>query len=470
MRRWAITATVAVVLAVAVLAVSGSWPFDGADGPPPTRQHARAGTATLQVTGQPLQRIDGWGATIVTDSPRDPQAEPAGLSRGELGALDRLVFKRAGINLLRINGPGFVTPAGPDGVGLASDGEGRPSARDGRWALMRRARRFGVRFLFTASNAPASMKRGRFLAHGSERRFARYVADNLSFARRLGVPFDFVAIGNEIDNSARFIALRLSAGQAAKVYDALAGEITRRRLPTRLALGDNINWSGAVGYASAALRSPRVGSLASVLASHAYGGDGSRAAAGHLARARGLSLWMTEWTGARCIDGGCGDDPDIGYALRWAEQITRDLSMPGTNAWFLLRPVDDSTHGASSGIIVRTRGDARRPFYRTTRFYVFRQFTSAAPPGARRVETLGHVPALAFRFGRRLSVVVTNRGDRGRRVRLRLGPGPGRVAIRRTGATERFERLPDRRYDGRELRLSLPARSVTTVTLTRPRR
>jgi O-glycosyl hydrolase len=331
---------------------------------------------------------------------------------------------------------------------------------------MRRARRRGVKLLFTASNAPSSMKRGNGLAAGAERRFARYIAAILAYARRLGVPFQLSAIGNEIDNpDDRIIPLQMAPAQAARVYDALTGELRRRGLRTRLALADTKDWAGGARYAGAALRSRRVRRHARILATHAYGGDSSRGEVRSVARRNRLRIWMTEWTGSDCPRGDCRDRPEIGFALRWAAQITRDLQQPGVTAWFVFRAVDDSTHGPDSGIIVRTRDNPDSPFYLTKRFHVLRQFTSAAPPGARRLEVSGGLPALAFRRGRRLALVVTNPDSREVTANVVLGRRRGRVAIRRTSGHENFRRLPTQAYDGGSIAVRLPPASVSTFTL-----
>jgi len=64
------------------------------------------------VTGRPAQRMNGWGASVVTDVRADPLAVTDGLSADALAGMDRLVFRDAGIGVVRVFAPGYGSGQG----------------------------------------------------------------------------------------------------------------------------------------------------------------------------------------------------------------------------------------------------------------------------------------------------------------------------------------------------------------------
>src|SRR5690348_8389308 len=158
----------------------------------------RVNPAAVQVaiTGDEQQRIDGWGVAVVNDDPGEPLLRP-GVPPADVALMDRLVFRDGGINLVRVFTPGW-------GSERAAGRVGPPVASDARWAFMRRVRKYGVRFMLTGGDAPASMLSARVpasrlvlgkpLAAGQEKAYARYLASILTFANRIAVPFDSAAV------------------------------------------------------------------------------------------------------------------------------------------------------------------------------------------------------------------------------------------------------------------------------------
>lgn len=425
-----------------------------------TAVSAQAGggaASSIKLTTRTRQRIEGWGTAVTADTFLDPWGNVALGDPGQARRLDRLTL-RAGINLVRIFAPG------PD----PGRGDVAPwSGSDGRLALVRRLAGKGVRFLFTGNGAPSAMLEngGPFgkLKPGSERAYAMFLADCLDVAKRAGVDFPYAAIGNEVDNPGSDGRL-LSPEQAATVIAALADEIRRRGLRTRVVLGDTTTWPGTLEYAAAQYAVLRRDQVAFV-ATHSYGGEDSRPALARFARERALPLWMTEWVSA-CPKGDCPDDPSIGFALRWAGQITADLTVAHASAWFMFRGIADSTHGADGAIVIRTRG-ASSQFTTTKRYPVLRQFTIAAPRGVRRADTTGTANADVLRVGftsrRRRALVLTNMGSAARTVRAVLSSRPGRLQAWRTSASESFAALRTRRLGRGAVAIELPAQSITTL-------
>jgi O-glycosyl hydrolase len=426
--------------------------------PDPGATQAEPGTKVL-VTGRGAQRMRGWGATVVSGEINDPLAF-GGLSRRQQRRLDRLVFRAAGINIVRVFGPGSGSQRG---------NAGPPSAQDRRFKFMQRTRHYGVRFMLTGADAPPSMKSGASLAVGKEAAYARYLASVLRFAKeRLRAPFTYSAIGNE--PSWRKALLQMTPEQAALVYAKLARKIRRQRLGVKLVVGDDVGWNYTLIQARAVLDAPGVRRAAVAIASHAYAGTASdRRELAALARRSRLAVWQTEF-GTGCPT--CPDDRTMSSALVWGGNIVESLTEARASAWFAFRPVANATHGPEDALIVRQYDRPDEPFYTTKRFEVFRQYSSAGRPGSRRllVQASGEATrAVAFRKGRRIAVVLTNAGDQAIEVELDLGPRQGRLAARRTGSHEDFRALPSTAYPGRPVRVSLPAQSVTTFTLRRAR-
>jgi O-glycosyl hydrolase len=417
-----------------------------------------AGVPVTVTKGQ-RQTIQAWGTGVANDTIVESLAVPAGLSRGQLARLDRLAFVSGGINLVRVFGPG--------GLGSSEQGAAGVWGPDNpRLAFMRRVRRYGVRFMLTGADAPARLKDGGYLAHGAEAEYAAYLASVLRAARDAGAPFSYAAVMNEPDNGKS--PLQLSPEQAARVYAALAALVAGEHMDVRLVPGDNTGWDQTVRYAPPELAAPGVRRASAAVASHAYSGDaGDRLAVARLARRSGVPVWQTEWT-TGCPD--CGDEDTMARAIPWALEIIRSLTHAQASAWLSFRGVADSTHGSLGGMIVRRRGDPRRPFYTTKRFDVFRQFTTAGRAGSRRVVVSagrGGPPVVAFARGSRLSVVLVNPSSRRRRVALGLGSKGGSLTGRRTSPSEGFSPIRSRDYRGRPVGVRLPAMSVTSYVLRR---
>jgi hypothetical protein len=438
---------------------AGRGTHDG-DGAASAADRLAGDLARVKVTKRRRQRIEGWGISV-TGGPSQPLLNPAGLSGSEVRRLDRLIFRKQGIDLVRVFGPGPQEGPGEVSVWSRSDLTLR---------FMRRVRRYGVRFAFTGGGAPRSMRQGDSnagaLEPGLEEAYAGFLARNLKAARRAGAPFRWAGIGNETDIPGAFW-VSMQASQAAIVYRELAAKIRRQRLGVRLMLGDNEGWAETYAYARRALASRRVRGLSTVVATHPY----SDAVPHHMRRLAGfahkrdLSLWMTEWS-VGCPT--CPDTSAIRPALRWAEQISYDLRVGQVRTWFVFPGVAPSTHGPNGAIVVVPADGS--PLYATKRFPLIRQFTSAASPGARVYKTLVSDPALqavAFRRNHRTTLVVTNHAARSRSAALDLSRHRGLLRSRRTSQDENFRRLRSHRYRGRPLRVRLPPLSVTTFRLVR---
>ncbi len=413
----------------------------------------------LRLTNQRSHPFAGLGTAVGSDGVLDPLARTAGLDKGQVARMDRLLLA-AGVRLVRVSGPGQLP--GPGRIRVWGRG-------DGRLRMMRRLAPRGVRFMFTGGGAPPNLIGGGGesgpLADGGERGYARFLAACIEQAARQGTPFAFAAVGNEVDNQDP-LGVSMTPEQSAAVVVALQGDLRKKNLKTPVVLGDNTSWATTLTYATAqAAALPRPPGL---VASHAYGGDGSRDQVASLAQRLRVPLWMTEWIDA-CPRGDCPDDPSIEKALALAEKISLDLTVGRAGAWFLVRAVADSTHGPDGAIIVRDRSNAARPLSTTKRYPVMRQFAVAAPPGSALTTVRGAPPAgldvAGFSSQRNRGVVLTRRfGNEALRVRLVLGQRDGALRAWRTSADESFRSILTRPSTPRSIDLVLPPFSITTVT------
>ena len=336
---------------------------------------------------------------------------------------------------------------------------------------MKRARRLGVRFMFSGGGAPRALRVGASptgpLRPGAEKAYAALLAGDLAVARDCGVPFDWAATGNEPDIGGAHLGSDVSRAGCVRVTRSWRRRSRNTVWTPGFVLGDDQGWARTYDYAQLEWESAKVRELASVVASHAYSGA--------------TPPLMERMRMARYPPGAFALDDGVvpGVPASVAGPIRLELPSAGrfrsptpstsadAEAWFMFRGVAPVTHGVPGAIIVRgTSGPhAIRP---TKSFFVLRQFTSVARPGARRYETnvTGHgLLATSFRSGAIESVVVTSSSHDSRDVVLDLGGRPGIVRARATSERLSFDRLRPLAYPGSPITVSLPPLSVTTFEL-----
>ena len=171
---------------------------------------------------------------------------------------------------------------------------------------------------------------------------------------------------------------------------------------------------------------------------------------------------MSEWTEMRA-----GRDLGMASALNLAREMHDDLTLGGVTSWQAWIAV--SKYDFRDGLIY-VNAEGQRP-QATKRLWAMGQFSRFVRPGARRVDVTvsGGLPASAYLSadGESLSAVMLNSGEA---VSLRLNvsgefaPCPARLIV--TDAAHDLSEVwrgpvtPD-------LPIRLPARSVSTLILTR---
>lgn len=419
--------------------------------------------------------------------------------------LARLLFSPTegiGLSQWRFNiGAGVVPGAIRDpwrAVECFADAEGRYDwnrQEVERWYL-RVAKRLGVPSFVAFCNSPPVFltRNGRpncvgldgscNLKPGAESAFARFLGDVLErFANHPDaaerIVFDRVSPINEPEwdwKDHKQEGMRATVGDIIPIAKAVAAELDRRRLKTRLLLieaGENRFLYRDRDYLAAFAADPVLfRALAGVVCYHSYWSDGgdklvrsradsARAAAKH----PGLRLWQSEY----CVMAG-GRDLGMDAALRMARVIHHDLVIAGATSWSWWTAVSKETY--QDGLIYtdwRKTGDAES-IIPAKLLWTLGNWSRFIRPGMHRLTLAGEDaqdPAGLLRSA--------YAGDDGRVVLVYVNPAKaaqpvevsGSLPAGRCSSHVTSDAAGDdlRRNDHapRTTRFTLPPRSVTTV-------
>lgn len=470
-RRWvlpvvgAITMTLlpstpAPVAAAVVTSADGSRAFA-----PATVRVVTPGTAAdVLVTLHPDRRrqtMVGFGASLTESSAVALRALPA----TQRTALLTELFSPTdglGLTLLRqpLGGSEFVAgshftyddiPTGERDFALDRFTLGR----DGTTVLplVRQARQISGRLtvIGTPWSAPAWMKAGDSLIGGRlrtgaayEQAYVDYLVRTVGAYRDAGVPLDFLTLQNEpMYSPPDYPGMPMTAWQQIRLINALAPALTAQGLPTRL-LGYDHNWRTGDDMVRTLLASSAAEHLAG-LAFHCYAGRPSDMRA--FADTTPM-LMVTECSGSAAA----GDSAAQRFSdtLGWhARNLVIDSIAAGSSTvvtWNLALDEDNGPHrgGCStcSGVVtVDTRTAA---VTRNAEYYTLGHLSRYVDPGAVRFDT--------DRSGRDTVTAVAFDNPDGQRV----------VVLYSQDSRTRTVNLQD---GGRTLQVTVPARSLVTVTI-----
>jgi glucuronoarabinoxylan endo-1,4-beta-xylanase len=470
--------------AVACLAVSATL-LAFAPGP---AEAAPAGTGDTISFRQRLQSIDGLGFAAAFQRATILRGD-RGLSPESTQAVLDLLFDRrtgAGASIVRL-GIGSSTddvydhmktieptdPGGPDAKPTyVWDGDDGAQV----W-FSKQAQRYGVeRFFADAWSAPGFMKTngtdvqggelcgvpGTSCASGDWRlAYANYLVQYLRFYRREGIRITDVGFTNEPDWTASYASMRFTPEQAADFVKVLGPTLRRSGLRTELVCCDSFGWSQQAAYTAAIEADPEAARWVSTHTGHMY------ASRPDAPLPTSKPTWMTEWNPSGTTWNEAWDDGSGWAGITIAESIHQTFAEANANAYVYW--VAMSLGATRAFIQLPDSGDGYRV---SKRLWAFAAYSRFIRPGAVRVATQVADPAVkATAFRNRdgsMTVQLLNTGTAEASTTFITDTPIRRTTTYLTDETHSLERVAQARSHGtRRVPVTLPARSLTTLVLTR---
>lgn len=476
------------VAAVAAVAVAATMP--AASGSAALADTGAATTpataAVVRIDGRHLlQPIDGFGFA----SP----FQRATLIRGDRGlsaanqrrVLDLLFSQRVGVgaSILRM-GIGSSNPAPYDLMPTIEPVDpGGPAATPqyvwdgddaGQVWLTQQAKAYGVRrFFFDAWSAPGFMKTngddknggtlcglaGADCASGDWRQaYANYLVRFLRFYRQEGIRITDLEFTNEPDFVASYASMEFTPAQAVEMVKLLGATLRRSRLPVNLVCCDAANWTDALGYSAAIEADPAADRLVRTQSGHTYGGFATQPLP------TDNRTWMSEWNPNGNTWNEAWDDGSGWAGITIAESIHNAMAVANNSAYLYWT---GASLGATRALIqLPAAGDGVAV---SKRLWALAAYSRFIRPGAVRIAATASDPNLlvtAFR-NRSGSTVVELLNEATTALRTDVTATPGaRATTYLTDETHSLDVTATSRVFGRQLPVTLPARSLTTVVLT----
>jgi O-glycosyl hydrolase len=426
--------------------------------PPANAAHAHQPSAdNVVVTGEPAQRIDGFGFSEAFGQVQNIQA----LSPDDQQAVSRLLFsptQGAGLDIVRF------------GIG----GAGTP--QDQLW-LGQQALGYGVHtFYADAWTAPAEMKTndsednggylcgvpGASCASGDQRQaYADLLAGQANDFAAEGLPLRDIGFVNEPDFSAPYVSMLMTPDQAADFAPFLGRALRAQGLGTRVACCDAEGWQDASSFAQAVLSSPRSAPAIGLITGHGY------TAAPTFPLTSRRPVWETEWSTFQPWDP-AWDDGSTASGLTWANNIFTALTGADVNGFLYWWGASTSGEGGvdNEGLINISDGT----YQPSGRLWAFAGFSRFIRPGAVRVAATSAVSGLetvAFREGSRTILVVINNATQPVAMSARVDGGPprGEAVPYVTDATDTVAAQSPAPVWGGRFASTVPARAMVTYVL-----
>jgi O-glycosyl hydrolase len=443
---------------------------------------AQAETITVDA-GKTHQTIEGFGTCLIAW-----QDKFRTLYRTE--GFQRIYAEEVGCNILRINlwGPVSKTPAkDPDEIRWQDfDVEGEPRAKIFiEFAKGLKKVNPDVRCIGTVWSPPAWMKvNGKITGGGKSIRadsyagvtnrvkseyfphFVQWMVEMAKMHKAAGVPLYGISPGNEVQFNQRFESCVWTGEDYAKIIAMLGDALDKAELGETKIFGPETMTShfyrgGTPDYIRAIAKNAKAIKHLDAFATHGYE-DGFKAEMKanssrrfwDLIKDSGKAYWMTE-------GGTRGHD--------WPEPITEGVAVAihnslvaGNCSAFVPWQITESKK-STHGLMVWDK--------KTPKTYAAMHYTRFIPAGSARIDTepgFGAVKAGAFLHEKqkRLAIVLINDADESREASLALKRLTGLTALEayRTSAEESLQRIADVRVDEGNASLTLPARSIVTLT------
>jgi glucosylceramidase len=426
-----------------------------------------AGGAIFEVNdGVRLQRIDGFGASIMEAGLMVLNTLPADKQEGVLRALfdprdgagySAMKTPIAGTDF-QSAGPWYTYDDTPDDVELKDFSVERDFGPNGVGTYILRASKYGHFALQSPMDYPPDwmlfdVKKNQDIQPRYYPVLARYYVRYLEEYKKRGIAIDYLSLFNEpetVYTKIKYPEIRVL------LRDFVGPALQRSGLPTRIMLSEAPDRQGAYERYPIVLDDPEARKFVAVMPYHGYDFKNYDKIAALKAKYPDLPLWMDEL----CYAYEAGypesqklpihgfDDGDV-----WGNVIFDDLEA-GTSAWLYWNAILDETGGpwAVSPVHGNPDPNIQHPVViidkktheitYTGTYYYLAHFSRFVRPGAIRVQTEGRT--------------------KGVRVMAFWTPEGGYV-VELLNSLEQ-EAPVNLVFKGRVLRLALPARSISTAT------
>jgi len=456
--RWLAWPTLGAAIAGGVLLAAGLGPAASAQSP-----SSSTTGATVSVSSQPNQQIDGFGFSEAFGQASNLAAMPSDVQ----SAVDNLLFSTtqgAGLDIVRF---------GIGGAGTVTD----------QLSIGKAALSYGVRtFYADAWSAPGLMKsnlsqdNGGYLCgspgtdciNGDYRQaYAEYLAATAKAFAEQGLPLLAVDFVNEPEIGPGYPSMLMTPEQAANFIPYLGQALRKEGLSTTVACCDAEGWAnssgfnGAQAYTQTVLSDPISAHYVGLITSHGY------TSAPNFPLTNLRPVWETEWSTFQPWDP-AWDDGSTASGMSWANNIYTALTKANVNAflyWWGTATYKENGDNESL-IILGTPTDTTADSYQASgRLWAFAAFSRFVRPGAWRLSTNSSDPgveAVGFRNANgSLVVVAINNNTQPTQTNFQLA-GVGSVPVQAwvTDSAETMASQPAITANQGSFSATLPARSV----------
>jgi glucosylceramidase len=437
--------------------------------------------ANAQVAGSidfttSLQAIQGFGFSDAFGEANTLQR----LSAANQTTILNLLFSTqvgAGFSIYRvgINTDSYIEPTSP-GTPSATPTYTFDGSDGGQVWLARNGQKYGLStFYADAWTAPAFMKTNNSLDNGGylcgeigetcgsgdwRTAYANFLLQYVNFYGGVGIPIGNLGFVNEPDLSTTYQSMLFTAAQAVDFVKVLGPVIQSSGLPLNLFCCDGSKWSVQTPFTQAIMADPVASSYVNVISSHEYGSHATSP------QPTTKPVWMTEWSSSngtfepRWDCGGCSGGPDGMYL---ANDIIQAFNAGKVNAYVYWW----GTSSGAAALILTTP-----PTYTVAgRFYAIASFSRFVRPGAFMVSSSNsnsNLNVVAFRNtdGSKVFGVINTAAtsiNTGFTVDAATANSAAKTFL--TNSANSLTETDTASVTGQSLNLTLPARSLTMVTL-----
>jgi glucuronoarabinoxylan endo-1,4-beta-xylanase len=395
-------------------------------------------------------------------------------------AILNLLFSRqsgAGFSILRvgIDTDSYIEPNSP-GTPSATPAYTFDGSDGGQVWLSQNGQKYGLNnFYADAWTAPAFMKTNKSLDNGGylcgeigetcatgdwRTAYANFLLQYVKFYRGVGIPIGNLGFVNEPDLSTTYQSMLFTAPQAVDFVKVIGPVIQSSGLPLNLFCCDGSKWSVQTPFTQAIVADPVASSYVNVISSHEYGSHATSP------QPTTKPVWMTEWSSSNgtfealwdCDN--CSGGPDGMYL---ANDIIQAFNSGNVNAYLYWW----GTSSGAAALILTTP-----PNYTVAgRFYAIASFSRFVRPGAFMVSSTNsnsnlNVVAFLNTDGSKVFGVI-NTAFSAIDTSFTVDPGTANSMAKTylTDSTSSLAETDSASVSGQTLNLSLPARSLTMVTL-----